>query len=301
VNGAAAIALLTVLVSAQPGAATASGARAEALRRELADVAARIERMKAAGVRGGPEIETLLARSQGLSSELEQLEHPPRRAAPAHPGADPQELRETADALRDEVDRLRAALVDVERRLASEGRRRRAGRLARLEEEGALFSEASPGRIGARSPASAAAEGAGGPAGPPGQTVPGPTVPSGPPGPTTSGPTGPTTTGPTAPGDSGGAGVPSTPPGSIDASPPPTSDPGTEPSAPAPAPAAGLGVHVWSSPAASRAWSERLVPARGDSESELRTKRDAIVRAIDEARARIQRIEAEARDLDARP
>jgi hypothetical protein len=60
-------------------------------------------------------------------------------------------------------------------------------------------------------------------------------------------------------------------------------------------------VHVWSSPAASRAWSDQLVPARGDSEPELRTKRDAIVRAIDEARARIQRIEAEARDLDARP
>jgi hypothetical protein len=294
--------LLTLLVSADPGAAGASDPRAEALRRELADVAARIERMKAAGVRGGPEIETLLARSQGLSSELEQLEHSPRRAMPAHAGADPQELRERADALRDEVDRLRTALVDVERRLASEGRRRRAGRLARIEEEGSLFSEASPGRIGARSPASPTAESAAGPTDPPGPTVPsGPTGPSGPAGPTTSGPTAPTTTGPTAPGGSGGAGVPSTPPGSIDAGPPPTADPGTEPSTPAAGAAAGLGVHVWSSPAASRAWSERLVPARGDSEPELRAKRDAIVRAIDEARARIQRIEAEARDLDARP
>lgn len=288
--GCGAIALVTLLLSAQPGAAGA-GARAEALRGELADVAARIERMKAAGVRGGPEIEALLARSQGLASELEQLDESPRRFRPAPPGADPQELRERADALRDEVDRLRTALFDVERRLASEGRRRRAGRLARLEEEGALFSEASPGRIGARSAASPTGEGAAGPTGTPGPTTP---------------------TGPTAPSEPSGAGAPSTPPpppgpstppplAPIDGNPPPTADPGTEPSTAGPGTASAVGAHVWSSPAASRTWNDRLVPGRGDSEPELRSKRDAIVRAIDDAQARIQRIEAEARDLDARP
>lgn len=284
--GCGAIALVTLLLSAQPGAAGAGSARAEALRGELADVAARIERMKAAGVRGGPEIEALLARSQGLASELEQLEKSPRRVRPAPPGADPQELRERADALRDEVDRLRTALFDVERRLASEGRRRRAGRLARLEEEGALFSEASPGRIGARSSASPTGEGAAGPTGTPGPTTPtGPTAP------------------PTAPGEPSGADAPSTPPplAPIDGNPPPRTDPGTEPSTAGPGTVSAVGAHVWSSPAASRTWNDRLVPGRGDSEPELRSKRDAIVRAIDDAQARIQRIEAEARDLDARP
>jgi hypothetical protein len=61
------------------------------------------------------------------------------------------------------------------------------------------------------------------------------------------------------------------------------------------------GTHVWSSPGAPPAWSERLAPGRGAGAVELRRKREAIVRAITDAQARIQRIEAEAHELDSRP
>jgi hypothetical protein len=58
---------------------------------------------------------------------------------------------------------------------------------------------------------------------------------------------------------------------------------------------------VWSSPSESRSWADRLTPGRSDGEPELRRKRAAIVEAIDDAQARILRIEAEARELDSRP
>ncbi|HET7755407.1 MAG TPA: hypothetical protein VFK85_15990 [Anaeromyxobacteraceae bacterium] len=282
--------VLSVLLALQASSGVA--ARAQAVRQELADVAVRIERMKAAGVRGGPQIEALLARSQGLAAELERLERLEGRSRPAEPvarGEDPQELRERADALRDEVDKLHAALADVDRRLREEGRRRRAGRLATMEEEGALFAESSPGRVGSARP-SGGASGAEAPTGP--------TAPAGPAGPT--GPTGPVV--PVVPGPTGpsGAGGPSSPPtGPVDGgSAAPVPDSGTPP-----ATRLGFGsdVHVWSSPAESRSWNERLAPGRGDGAPELKRKREAIVGAISEAEARIQRMEAEARELDARP
>jgi hypothetical protein len=61
------------------------------------------------------------------------------------------------------------------------------------------------------------------------------------------------------------------------------------------------GSNVWSSPAAQRSFADRLAPGRGDSELELRRKREALLRSIEDSRAQIQRIEAEARELDHRP
>jgi hypothetical protein len=58
---------------------------------------------------------------------------------------------------------------------------------------------------------------------------------------------------------------------------------------------------VWSTGRDSRGSGARLAPERGDGEPELRSKRDAILRAIGAARQDIQRAEAEARELDARP
>ncbi|HEY6105006.1 MAG TPA: hypothetical protein VIV59_03425 [Anaeromyxobacteraceae bacterium] len=121
--------------------------RLDAARRELAEVAARIESLKASTAGGGAHLERLLVRSQELASEIERMERPgPARPAPAAP--EPQELREQADALRDQADRLSEALRLVEQRLREERRRRELERrLESLSEQGALFDEAAPGRL----------------------------------------------------------------------------------------------------------------------------------------------------------
>jgi hypothetical protein len=145
-------------------------------RRELAAVAARIEALKAEGVRGGRELEALLARWEALAREVERLDGGRRAASPAPAPPDAQELRERADALRDESDRLRAALGAVEARLREATRRReRAGRLAAVEEEGALFGDASAGRISGEWRSRGDAAAGGGPAPPGVQPPAGPT------------------------------------------------------------------------------------------------------------------------------
>lgn len=238
--------------------------RAEAARRELADVAARIEAMKAAGVRGGPEIEKLLARSQALAAELDRAAPRSAPAVPPSVADDPQELRERADALRDEVDRLGTTLSSVDARLREQGRRRRAGRLAALEEQGALFAEANPGRVGrSAAPGGGTTSGASGPSGASGGAPP-------PPGTMTPGTPPP---------------APSLPSGPLDA----------RPSGEVPVPGS-----LWSARSDPRSWGDRLEPGAGDDELELRSKRDAIVAAMSEAKRRIERLEAEARELDRR-
>jgi hypothetical protein len=91
-----------------------------AARAELSRVAERIELLKARRVEGrdvGRELERLLVRAQELAAEID------RRAAavPPPPGVAPsvEELRERADALHDEADRLAASLTELDLRIAS--------------------------------------------------------------------------------------------------------------------------------------------------------------------------------------
>lgn len=95
----------------------AAGADADArqARRELEACAARIEALKAqpeAGELARRELDRLLVRAQELAHALERAGQP----VPTLPAApSPEELRERADAARDEADRLAAeiALLDV--------------------------------------------------------------------------------------------------------------------------------------------------------------------------------------------
>jgi hypothetical protein len=86
-----------------------------AARAELAACAARIEELKGRHLAGEPvgrELVRLLVRSQELAAQLDRAGAalPPAPAAPS-----PEELRERADAARDDADRLAAeiALLDV--------------------------------------------------------------------------------------------------------------------------------------------------------------------------------------------
>jgi hypothetical protein len=104
--------------------ASSSPAR-DAARAELETVACRIEQLKARHAAGdasvAPELHRLLVRAQELAHVIDRIDdagrpagHPPaRNAAPT-----PEELRERADAARDEADRIRSALQKVEARLA---------------------------------------------------------------------------------------------------------------------------------------------------------------------------------------
>jgi hypothetical protein len=99
----------------------------DAARAELEAVAVRIEQLKARHAAGEagliPELQPLLVRAQELALTLDRIDHP---GAPAgHPplrNAAPtaEELHERADAARDEVDRIRSALEEVEAHLAEQ-------------------------------------------------------------------------------------------------------------------------------------------------------------------------------------
>ena len=100
--------LLALLLAGVPGGTKPPSARAE-----LDACAARIEELKARGAEGA-ELDRLLKRAAELANELE----PARAAAPpasATPGAE--ELRERADAARDEADRLSAEIAAIDVRL----------------------------------------------------------------------------------------------------------------------------------------------------------------------------------------
>jgi DNA repair exonuclease SbcCD ATPase subunit len=101
-------------------------------RKELDSCAERIEELKAqrrAGELARRELERLLVRAQELAAELERT----RQAMPAAPTApSPEELRERADAARDEADRLAAAIAELDVKLGD------ARRLARAESDGTV-------------------------------------------------------------------------------------------------------------------------------------------------------------------
>lgn len=104
--------LVLALVSTPPAPSVA------VLRRELDAVAARIEELKVRRAGGAPvegELEALLVRAQDLADALERAR--PRPAAPAVTDPDrtlADELRGRAAELREEAERLAAAIAEVD-------------------------------------------------------------------------------------------------------------------------------------------------------------------------------------------
>jgi len=130
--------LLLLLAANDPADRTdRSAARAEL---ELERCAERIEELKGRQ-EAGRELERLLRRAQELAAELERTatDLPATPAAPA-----PEELRERADAARDEADRLAAEIAAVDIRVQD-------ARRSRGEPGGAVERAA----IGTTSPAGA--------------------------------------------------------------------------------------------------------------------------------------------------
>ncbi len=87
-------------------------------RAELDACAARIEELKArrrAGLEAERELERLLVRAQELAIELERTRAALPEAVPPSPS--PEELRERADAARDEADRLSAEIAELDVKL----------------------------------------------------------------------------------------------------------------------------------------------------------------------------------------
>jgi hypothetical protein len=96
--------------------AASPGSHASA-RAELEQCARRIEELKARHLAGQPvgrELVRLLVRAQELAMQLERgrVEPPPLPLAPS-----PEELRERADAARDDADRLSAAIAELDVRI----------------------------------------------------------------------------------------------------------------------------------------------------------------------------------------
>jgi hypothetical protein len=91
----------------------------DAARAELSAVAERIAQLKNERLQGratGRELERLLVRAQELAEEID--ERSAVTPAPAAVAPSAEELRERADALHDEADRLAAALTDLDVRIA---------------------------------------------------------------------------------------------------------------------------------------------------------------------------------------
>jgi hypothetical protein len=100
---------LALLLTAAPDPAVA--------RAELEDCARRIEELKARHLAGQPvgrELVRLLVRAQELAMQLDRarVELPPPPPAPS-----PEELRERADAARDDADRVAAEIADLDVRI----------------------------------------------------------------------------------------------------------------------------------------------------------------------------------------
>ncbi|HYG66976.1 MAG TPA: hypothetical protein VD838_04930 [Anaeromyxobacteraceae bacterium] len=140
-------AVLAVLLATSPGPANAA-------RAELEGVAQRIAHLKERRLAGEPvdeELTRLLVRAQELAAAIERTS-PPRRSGAA-PGLPPEELRERADAARDEADRVWAQIEEIDRTLEDVDReRRREAALEALAGDSALFGDSDVGgRRAARS------------------------------------------------------------------------------------------------------------------------------------------------------
>jgi len=129
----------------------AAGPSPADVRAQLDAVAARIERLKARRLAGGDvegELEVLLVRAGELAAALE---HGVKPAAPPAAGPSAEELRERADALRDEADREDVAARQLDARIEEARRTARleAG-LESLMSESALFGDTGMTRFGGR-------------------------------------------------------------------------------------------------------------------------------------------------------
>jgi len=129
---------------------------ADPTRAELDQVAERIEQLKARKLAGEDvtlELERLLVRAQDLVQRIERARRMEAVPPVAAPGPSPEELRERADALRDERDRVTAELREVDARIEAARRERRveAG-LESLTQERALFGDPGASRVAPKAP-----------------------------------------------------------------------------------------------------------------------------------------------------
>lgn len=120
-------------------------------RAELDVVAARIERLKAQKLAGEDvtlELERLLVRAQDLVQRIERAQRAESKPPAPEAGPPPEELRERADALRDERDRIAADVRELDVRIEAVRRERRveAG-LESLAQERALFGDPGASRV----------------------------------------------------------------------------------------------------------------------------------------------------------
>jgi uncharacterized coiled-coil DUF342 family protein len=126
----------------------AAGNPAWDARAELNAVATRIEQLKVRHMAGedvGRELVALLVRAQELAGEIERRE----ARAPAPPPAPASELRERADALHDEADRIASALAALEGRIV-EAHQAMTARSQRGD--AVVANRAALGAIGAQQP-----------------------------------------------------------------------------------------------------------------------------------------------------
>jgi hypothetical protein len=154
-----------MLLAAALALLLAADAPADPARAELDRVAARIEVLKARQLAGEdvtPELERLLVRAQELAQRIERARAGEGTPPPAPSGPSPEELRERADALRDERDRIAAQLHDLDARIETVRRERRveAG-LESLSQESALFGDPGASRVSPRAPPPPGADGDG--------------------------------------------------------------------------------------------------------------------------------------------
>jgi len=141
-------AALALLLTAEPVA--------DPERAELDRVAVRIEQLKARRLAGDDvalELERLLIRAAELAQSIERSRRGEPIPAVTKAGPAPEELRERADALRDERDRITVQLKELDARIAEVRRERRveAG-LESLAQESALFGDPGASRVSPRAP-----------------------------------------------------------------------------------------------------------------------------------------------------
>jgi hypothetical protein len=137
-----AVALALLLAASPP---------ADPTRAELDQVAARIEQLKARKLAGEDvtlELERLLVRAQDLVQRIERARRLESAPPAAEAGPSPEELRERADALRDERDRVAMDIRELDTRIDAVRRERRveAG-LESLTQERALFGDPGASRV----------------------------------------------------------------------------------------------------------------------------------------------------------
>ena len=129
----------------------AAGPAVDPVRAELERVAVRIEQLKARQLAGddvAAELKRLLVRTEELAERIERTHSGVPASVVPPPGPAPEELRERADALRDERDRIAVQLRELDARIAEVRRERRveAG-LESLAQESALFGDPGASRV----------------------------------------------------------------------------------------------------------------------------------------------------------